>query len=449
MGIIRPEELGIDAEDPFREDCLDRRRYAEALTRLLVASKSPFVLAIDSAWGTGKSTFLQMWKPLLDCGGFHTILLNAWKTDFFDEPLVPLLGELDRSFLALGKKGQAIMAAKEKAKEIQKIGAKLVPVLTNAAIRWALHTSEDIEKLLADCTEKLVQEKIEHYASEISLIEKFRSSVAELATALPSGNERPGTQIVIMVDELDRCRPPYAILMLERIKHLFDVPGVVFVLALDRDQLAEAIRPTYGNGFDADGYLRRFFDLDFRLPNPNIRKYCDAQFTRLGFAAKFDRRQREEEASQSVDMLERVGAFFDLSLREMNQLCARFGLLLDTSPPDEPIYAPLSVFLIGLRMKESETYDEIVQRRARLVDLLLTRPEASSLLADHNGKLLRIFGDTAFASREDRDEVLKQYINADDGIACDIIGRLYNKPGFGFGAELVRRIELLHHFHFE
>ena len=71
-----------------------------------------------------------------------------------------------------------------------------------------------------------------------------------------------------MIDELDRCRPPYAVELLEVAKHLFSVDYIVFVLAVNRPELAHSIRDLYGSGFDAAGYLRRFFDIDFRLPDP-------------------------------------------------------------------------------------------------------------------------------------------------------------------------------------
>jgi hypothetical protein len=74
---------------------------------------------------------------------------------------------------------------------------------------------------------------------------------------------------VILIDELDRCRPTYAIEMLEAIKHWFCVPNVVFVLAMDREQLSHSIRAVYGQGFDVDGYFLRFFHLLEQMPSLN------------------------------------------------------------------------------------------------------------------------------------------------------------------------------------
>ncbi len=85
--------------------------------------------------------------------------------------------------------------------------------------------------------------------------------------------ERP---LIVMIDELDRCRPSYAIELLEVAKHLFSVDHIVFVLAVNRSELAHSIRALYGSDFDAEGYLRRFFDVDFRLPEPDRKSFIDA-----------------------------------------------------------------------------------------------------------------------------------------------------------------------------
>lgn len=75
--------------------------------------------------------------------------------------------------------------------------------------------------------------------------------------------------IFILVDELDRCRPDYAIELLEGIKHLFGVKGIYFVVATNIDQLSESVKAVYGTGFDGARYLKRFFDLEYTLPEPD------------------------------------------------------------------------------------------------------------------------------------------------------------------------------------
>ncbi len=92
---IKPSKLNIPKDDPFAEDILERKESAEILTQFISTIKEPYVLAIDSAWGTGKTTFIQMWSQLLKNNGYPCIYINAWENDFSDDPLVSLIGEID------------------------------------------------------------------------------------------------------------------------------------------------------------------------------------------------------------------------------------------------------------------------------------------------------------------------------------------------------------------
>ena len=73
-------------------------------------------------------------------------------------------------------------------------------------------------------------------------------------------------KLVVFVDELDRCKPSFAIEMLERIKHYFDDERIIFVVSLNKEQLIHTISNYYGSEFDATRYLNRFFDVSINLP---------------------------------------------------------------------------------------------------------------------------------------------------------------------------------------
>ena len=86
-----------------------------------------------------------------------------------------------------------------------------------------------------------------------------------------------------MIDELDRCRPSYAVELLEIAKHLFSVDRIVFVLAVNRSELVHSIKALYGSEFDAQGYLGRFFDVDIRLPEPEREEFLEALLRAIDF----------------------------------------------------------------------------------------------------------------------------------------------------------------------
>ena len=86
-------------------------------------------------------------------------------------------------------------------------------------------------------------------------------------------NDATGRPMVFIIDELDRCRPTFAIELLERVKHIFDVPNMVFAFGINRDELCSSLQSIYGN-IDADVYLRRFFDMEFTLPQADSEKFA-------------------------------------------------------------------------------------------------------------------------------------------------------------------------------
>ncbi|MBK7493258.1 MAG: hypothetical protein IPI17_15895 [Nitrosomonas sp.] len=89
-------------------------------------------------------------------------------------------------------------------------------------------------------------------------MKNFQISLADLIEKLTCDQGHLKKPLFIFIDELDRCRPLYAIELLERIKHLFVYQGIVFVIATDTEQLKHSINAIYGSGFDSTTYLRRF-----------------------------------------------------------------------------------------------------------------------------------------------------------------------------------------------
>lgn len=104
--------------------------------------------------------------------------------------------------------------------------------------------------------------------SEVKTEEEIRDKVKEIFDSIISENVQ---KLVIFIDELDRCRPSFAIEMLERIKHYFDDDRIIFIASINREQLIHSISKYYGTNFDSTGYLDKFFDRNVYLPEINIR----------------------------------------------------------------------------------------------------------------------------------------------------------------------------------
>lgn len=93
--ICKDIDIPIEPSDPFKEDKLKRAKLAPILTSIAdVYANSGAVLAIDGEWGAGKTTFVKMWRQYLTNNGYKTLYFNAWETDFIEDPLIALMGEL-------------------------------------------------------------------------------------------------------------------------------------------------------------------------------------------------------------------------------------------------------------------------------------------------------------------------------------------------------------------
>lgn len=104
--------------------------------------------------------------------------------------------------------------------------------------------------------------------SVVKTEEEIREKVKEIFDSIIVENVQ---KLVIFIDELDRCRPNFAIEMLERIKHYFDDDRIIFIASINREQLIHSISKCYGINFDSTGYLDKFFDRNVYLPEIDTR----------------------------------------------------------------------------------------------------------------------------------------------------------------------------------
>lgn len=181
---------------------------------------------------------------------------------------------------------------------------------------------------------------------------------------------------MILVDELDRCRPDFAIAFLEVAKHLFDVDHVIFVLALDREQLGHSVRVIYGSELDSVGYLRRFFDLDFRLPAPDRTAFVKNKLEQIGASATLQKGPLCNDGGNiaAINLAHSFLSRPDLSLRQVVHTTTRLGLALSSVTRDSGVNLDVLTVLCLLRMGSPDVYERMSQGLAdddEVVDALL------------------------------------------------------------------------------
>lgn len=230
-------------------DALGRREHVNFLSDLIRNNKS-FVLnealtiAIDGSWGTGKTYFMDLLKKdIMDNDSEYLIIeYNCWEKSYYEEPMKAIA----TSFMKEIRKSDSYTDSKEKYKQMVKYLKKIIINQTEKHIEK--YTGIDVRR---------TPKKDNEFETLDTVIAKFKKSLRDLA------QER---RIVILIDELDRCLPEYAIQVLNRIYFLFhDIYKLTVVIATDYEQLKNAIEAIFGNNFSYDEYMAKFIDYSVRL----------------------------------------------------------------------------------------------------------------------------------------------------------------------------------------
>ena len=211
---LQPLEIDVPADDPFKNDLLSRKDSADVLTHIVGSIEGPCVLAVDAAWGAGKTTFLKLWTQHLSNQEFPVVQFNAWETDHSGDPFIALSSELTEGLgKHLGKASQAIRKVKKATLEVLR---HAVP----GAIRFASAGILDLgplEKEIGQSLASYVGNRLTRYAAAQKSIDEFKNVLRDAASSLSQSKD--GKPLIVMIDELDRCRPTYAVELLEVAKH--------------------------------------------------------------------------------------------------------------------------------------------------------------------------------------------------------------------------------------
>lgn len=339
---------GVSVEQIWQDDLLGRQADAEFLIRLLTnrakernsqGRVGSFVLNIDAGWGSGKTFFLYRMKRSLESRGYLVALINAWADDHADDPLLSVMSAIDAAVAPRAFKSPkvqhslkslktttqriAVAAARGAATQLAKrvigdaadvIAAEFGIESDNKVLKGATASAESQANTLMDSKAKSLLDSFNETKRSIETFKKQLDDLLKKAIA-NDGKQRP---MFVLIDELDRCRPPYAIALLERIKHLFEIDNIVFIVATDTKQLCHAIGAVYGVGFDSSRYLGRFFD----------QTYSFEAVSREEFIAHLLKKTQLPKENISLppnikaeEYLAGALDYFGLKLRDIEQVC--------------------------------------------------------------------------------------------------------------------------------
>ena len=353
---LKSKVLDVPSDNIFLNDKLQRNQSVDNLTNLLKNISSPLVLSVNAPWGAGKTTYLKMLHANLNSLGGKSIYFSAWETDFALDPLLAFLGEmnsaLSKFLIGDSKKVRAWKKAKAAGAHILR---RSVPVGLKLATAGLLDADKMLEDEASKLSESLSKDVIDVYSKNKEAIFEFKKSVAEVL----KGDDEVAEKLYVFVDELDRCRPTYAIELLERIKHLLDIEGLVFVLALDKIQLAHSVKAVYGADFDALGYLKRFIDIEFSLPAAGKNLFINHLLTHFELDAYFKGRTAGETVYDRENLLRTLSVVCSgMSLRSIEQLLSKIKLISLTVPSNQYFYPEFMVFMLLVKEGYPEIYSE-------------------------------------------------------------------------------------------
>ena len=281
------ENPTFDTQDEFK-----RKPIAENIIRLLTSPIDLSPMVIDGGWGTGKTEFCQKLIRLMQQQhpDYQPVYIDAFRSDHSGEPLLALFAEIIKACTPEDTGERPSEQRKEMTKKVAKAAGFVMKTVAKAAVGHVLKQNTDdlveefqqimngnqdanslaetvtdaaatIASHTIDATvEALLKEQIEAEKN----LETLKACLKELATDKP---------IILFIDELDRCRPDYAVDMLEVIKHVFDVENVKVVLVTNTKQLRAAINHRYGMEVDAQKYLDKFLKYSFALPDKIVARF--------------------------------------------------------------------------------------------------------------------------------------------------------------------------------
>ncbi len=280
-------------------DIFNREQYADRLNNLVKNTKVPYVIALSSAWGTGKTYFLNAWKNKYGYKEGETdktpcVYFSAWENEE-DDPRIAIVSAikvtLQKSNLLEVKEAESLVKKTVKSftkpSVLGKLGSRLFKEYLNKK------TDNEIDDVFAEVFSEQAESLLDRYAerseSKVDFIKELKSIIEKI-------KEKTNSPILVMIDELDRCKPDYVISLLEAIKHFFSISGLVFILAIDKNQLLSVVEHTFGlKNEHSQIYLEKFIDLFFELPKADIRTYA-IQFIKEHFPILPEEFQDNQEA---------------------------------------------------------------------------------------------------------------------------------------------------------
>ena len=414
-----------------------------------MGQKGSYPISLNALFGNGKTTFLKMFEHFIKTEkqqNYEVLFINAWESDFYNEPVIAILSKLaskldqknkpshrhsreehhsrtrgnpgfdnltdDPSHRHSRERGnpekQFPVSSISKIKEVAGILAshKITQagwnILTQLAQSKAGVNISEVKKVYQSESSKNLQNESQKQWSVLgeNVLNEFNQRKQAIKTVKEIIVEHTNQKkLLIIVDELDRTRPDYAVHFLEDMKHFFDIENVVFLVAVNRQQMEATVKCLYGQGLNFDGYYSKFFKTEIDLPDP----YKSAQNLVDDLIKKTNIKYNQGNRGYRVSNSYLSCKMFGLTLREVEQFIRIYEMILgDDQNTAKWIYQDAYSFFIGLFMKEKEVFQKILDGKftvANFVDFINKRDIDYNPTADSSDENNVIYSNNFFLSQ--------------------------------------------------
>lgn len=307
-------------------DTLNREKFAQFLFHLIEHrdeyrrepdNTDAYYIAIDGSYGSGKTRFLQMFQSYIEDkkNEYSILYYNAWEHDIFNDALSSFVYQISNSDLFTDTQEQ--LDSVKRKKSIQDI-AKVALTAIVAVGTQKIFGGDGVDVI------KSIQEHVEDKVTENDLPNPYelrRQSMGLLTDALSHyTKEHP---LIVIIDELDRCTPTFAIQTFEVVKHLLNVPDTIFLFAVDMKQMRATVQKVYGAHIDADGYICKIFDYISVFPRLDMTEYVH------GLLVSW----KDPELLQNLELVAHIELLFNrstCSLRDINAILQSYRIMWNT-----------------------------------------------------------------------------------------------------------------------
>ena len=415
----------------YKNDAIGRNADLFNFVEILNYIDNSCSISVDGAWGSGKTFFVKQAKMIIDAYNEHiafvcendrktitnlfrsrkgislipqvTVYYDAWENDNDDDPMLSLVYSIMQSVstdfdLKAGP-------------DFVKFGLEVIDFFTGK--NW----SRIVDAL-----------KGNDPLAELKSKKNLNQEIAEFLDSLLA--ER-GDRLIVFIDELDRCKPDFAVHLLERIKHYFSNDRITFVFSTNLKELQHTIKSMYGNGFDACKYLDKFFDISVSLLQTDMDRYLGSIGSKINVS------------SNDYELIcYRVIKSFCLEMRTT----AHFLRLMKLSAPDfvsmpnsfmfnenDAALLILSKYIlpiaIGLKISDIDRYNAFLSGKdpTPLIDILFSFPNWSVfLLNDKETYEKELAQEKTLVDKKERiGEMYSAIFAQDDNSNGKRIGRCY------------------------